>query len=302
MQQPEIDRLRKEVFSNFGCAPSKVEVLHSWELSHVERVTLSTGGTLVFKAAVEPFVHEHDALTSAWQAGVNVPRVYSSTRGPTSLGMLMEDLGRPVREADDADGIAAALQLHSSAVPDFLPLADTAWLASLPSRALRSLRLLQRARWTDAHDIADTLQEIEKASMRRAEGAMRRPYGWVHSEFHPESLLVTRNRTFVFDFARAFRGPGLIDLASWHGTVDPPDVLKTRGFLETYVHEGGPAETLNDRGGLSAEEWALGWHRMWVLTWFIDQSLTWIGDPDDDELYVEVVRRHTNDAARLLRV
>lgn len=175
-------------------------------------------------------------------------------------------------------------------------------MRSLPSRALRSLHLLQRERWEGTDDITVALQQIEKAASARAEGATLRPYGWVHSEFHPESLLVTEGRTYMFDFARAFRGSGLIDLASWQGTVDTPDPDGMRALLETYVDEGGPAQTTQERGGLPVQNWALGWHRVWVLEWFLDQALMWIANPDSDPAYQRVIRRHVNDAAALLRV
>lgn len=302
MEQTDIDRLRGEVLGKAGLSPrTERTVLHSWELSHVER--LDTGEeTVVFKCATDPFTHEHDKLTAAWQAGVHVPRVLAASLKATTLGMLMQDLGIPAHPATDADGIAAALQLHSAATPDFLPPADTDWLRSLPSRALRSLALLQQDRWADTDDITVTLQRIDKAAATRAEGAQWRPFGWVHSEFHPESLLITEKRTYTFDLARAFHGPGLLDLASWHGTVDTPDPERMRAFVETYVDEGGPAATLRDRGGLPVQNWALGWHRVWVLEWFLDQALMWINNPDNDPAYVRVVRRHANDAATLLRV
>lgn len=276
-------------------------VLHSWELSHVERLS-TPEGSLIFKCATEPFTHEHDNLTAAWQAGVKVPRLRATSRTPIMLGMLMEDLGAPVRSATDADGIAAAIQLHSAASPDFLSPGDTEWLRSLPSRALRSLHLLQQERWSNTDDMSITLQEIEKAAGTRAEGAILRLFGWVHSEFHPESLLITDTRVYMFDLARAFRGPDLIDLASWHGTIDPPAPDTMRAFLETYVDEGGPAQTVHDRGGLPVQNWALGWHRVWVAEWFLDQALMWINNPASDPAYIKVVRRHISDAARLLRI
>lgn len=302
MNLTAVRKLRGEILEKADLSPEvESTILHSWELSHVERLATSEG-PLIFKCATEPFTHEHDNLTAAWQAGMAVPRLRATLRTPTTLGMLMEDLGTPVREVSDTDGIAAAIQLHSASAPDFLAPGDTEWLRSLPSRALRSLHLLQRERWEDTGDITVALQQIEKAASARAEGATLRPFGWVHSEFHSESLLVTEKRTYMFDFARAFRGPGLIDLASWRGTVETPDPDGTRALLETYVDEGGPAQTIQERGGLPVQNWALGWHRVWVLEWFLDQALMWIADPDSDSVYQRVVRRHATDAAALLRV
>lgn len=303
METPQIDRLREEVTTKAGLDPVSAEVLHSWALPHVERLTLPDNSTVVFKAAREPFTHEDDALTSAWQAGANVPRQLASARRATTLGMLMQDLGNSVREPDEEDGVAAAVHLHSAAVPDFLAPGDTDWLASLPRRALRTLDVLQgQGRWEEAGDIATTLRAIAQAAPARAEGTMVRPYGWVHSEFHPTSLLITHERVYVCDLARAFRGPGLLDLVSWHGTITPADPDRARAFLDRYVHAGGPAEALHDRGGLAAQEWALGWHRVWIVEWYLSQAAQWIADPAADPTYERVVRTHTAEAAQLLHV
>ncbi|MFC4560312.1 phosphotransferase family protein [Nocardiopsis mangrovi] len=305
MHQCEIDQLRRDVLGRVGVGPllDNVDVLHSWELSHVERLRLADGGSLVFKCATEPFTHEHTALLSALQAGVDVPRVEASIRTGTLLGMLMEDMGAPDCDPTDAHGIAAAVRLHAAAVPPHLPPADAGFLASLPERALRNLRLLyEEDRWEGTDDIGETLSELARAGRSRAEGALTPPYGWVHGEFHPESVLVRGDRVRLYDFARAFRGPGLIDLASWHGTVDTPDPDATRVFIEGYVEAGGESGALAPRGGLDAERWALGWHRVWALEWFLAQAVTWIADPAADSAYITAVRRHVGDGAELLKI
>lgn len=135
---------------------------------------------------------------------------------------------------------------------------------------------------------------------KRAAGAELPPFGWVHSEFHPTSLHFTTDRWYLLDFARAFTGPGLLDLASWHGTTAAPDPARLRGFIEAYVAAGGHRDALAERGGLAAESWALGWHRVWASEWFIDQALNWIANPEDDPLYIPVVHRHLEAAVRLL--
>lgn len=305
MHHTDIDRMRGELLASAGMSANLLEAkpLHSWELSHVERLALADGTTVIFKCATEPFTHEHEALTAAWQAGVSVPRLVESQRSGTTLAMLMEDLGEPDREATDADGVSAAVQLHSAAVPPHLPPADSTWLASLPQRAMRTLDLLNaQGRWSDTDDIREALRDIDRAAAQRAEGATTAPYGWVHSEFHPESLHVRAGRVRLYDLARAFCGSGLLDLASWHGTVQAPDPDRTRAFLESYVEAGGSASALTRRGGLKPQDWALGWHRVWVLEWFLAQALVWINDVSADSAYTNVVRRHTHDAARLLDI
>lgn len=303
MHTQDIDRLRQRVTGAAGFDSTSVEVLHSWALSHVERLESPEGGTVIFKCATEPFTHEDEALIAARQAGVDVPRLLTSTRSGTTLGMLLEDLGQPCRQADDDDGVTAARQLHSAAAPDFLSPGDTDWLASLPGRALRTLAVLhENNRWADTRDIETTLRSLEKAAPARAQGATLAPFGWVHSEFHPTSLLTGPDRVHMYDLARAFHGPGLLDLASWHGTIDPANPDRTRALLERYVQAAGPEETLAVRGGLPAQDWALGWHRVWIVEWYLAQAALWISHEPDDHMYARVVRNHVEEAARLLNV
>jgi hypothetical protein len=122
----------------------------------------------------------------------------------------------------------------------------------------------------------------------------------VHSEFHPTSVHIGKRGRYLLDFARAFIGPGLLDLAGWYGTVDDPVPARLRELIESYVNAGGHPDALAERAGLPAEAWALGWHRVWAVEWFMEQAIRWINDPAADPAYVKVVRRHLDDAVRLL--
>ncbi|WP_217569313.1 aminoglycoside phosphotransferase family protein [Streptomyces sp. GbtcB7] len=274
-----------------------------WSMSGVERLTLSDGSTAIFKYAKKPFDSEDQALRLAHTLGVPVPKVHVSAALDGWLGMLLEDLGTPIREADDLDGAAAAVVLHRTRSAPALPLLDQEALRALPSRALDHLDQLWKAeRWPDADDVEGALDRLAQAAEARSAGAMTEPFGWVHSEFHPTSLHIGQRGWRLLDFARAFTGPGLLDLASWHGTLEETDPARLRVFLETYVAEGGTPDALAERGGLPAEKWALGWHRMWAVEWFMEQAIRWINDPTTDPAYIKVVRRHLTDALRLLEV
>ncbi|MEU9007390.1 hypothetical protein AB0D15_37185, partial [Streptomyces sp. NPDC048551] len=184
-----------------------------------------------------------------------------------------------------------------------LPLLDGTGLAALPGRALDHLQRLRKAdRWTDCDDIETALGKISAAADARVQGATLDPFGWVHSEFHPTSVHIGENGWHLLDFARAFTGPGLIDLASYHGTTETPSPVRLRVFLEQYVTAGGHEDALAARGGLAAEAWALGWHRMWAVEWFMEQAIRWINDPAQDGAYIPVVRRHLGDVVQLLEV
>ncbi|MFE5959028.1 phosphotransferase family protein [Streptomyces rubiginosohelvolus] len=286
-----------------GQTTARREEVRVWSMSGVERATFPDGSTAIFKYAKKPFDSEDQALRLARTLGVPVPQLHTSAVLDGWLGMLMEDLGPSAREADDLDGVAAAVVLHSTRTASALPVLDQERLRTLPARALEHLERLRKAdRWQDADDVEDALDRIIQAAEVRSAGAMLAPFGWVHSEFHPTSLHIAEHGWRLLDFARAFTGPGLLDLASWHGTIEPPHPLRLRVFLEQYVVAGGTPDALAPRGGLTAEKWALGWHRMWAVEWFMEQSVRWINDPATDAGYIKVVRRHLTDVLHLLEI
>ncbi|MFG3025191.1 aminoglycoside phosphotransferase family protein [Streptomyces sp. NPDC048254] len=286
-----------------GRSAAEREEVRVWTMSGVERLTFTDGTTAIFKYAKKPFDSEDQALRLARTLGVPVPAVHASAVVDGWLGMLLEDLGPAAREADDLDGAAAAVVLHRTRTAVALPVLDQERLRTLPSRALEHLGRLRKAeRWQDADDVEDVLDRIAQAAGERSADATVAPFGWVHSEFHPTSLHIGRHGWRLLDFARAFTGPGLLDLASWHGTLDTPDPVRLRVFLDTYVTEGGTPDALAERGGLPAENWALGWHRMWAVEWFMEQSIRWINDPATDLAYIKAVRRHLTDVLHLLEV
>ncbi|MEW9533597.1 phosphotransferase family protein [Microbispora sp. NPDC049125] len=277
------------------------EPIRAGALSAVERLRFPNGDTAIFKLAAEPLTGEDRALNLAAVHGVPVPELYGSAVSGGNLGMLLEDLGEPVREAEDEDGVRAAVVLHRVRPAEILPILDVDELRLLPSRALAHMDdLRQVRRWRSASDIAQMLSALDKVAPVRAQGAERTPFGLCHSEFHPSSLHIGRAGRRVLDFARAFSGPGLLDLASWPGTQRPANAARVRGLIEAYVAAGGPRDALTPRGGLPAEEWALGWHRIWVAEWITDQAVHWINDPTTDPVYIKAVRRHLREAIRLL--
>ncbi|MGW4884690.1 aminoglycoside phosphotransferase family protein [Streptomyces murinus] len=286
-----------------GRATAVREEVRVWSMSGVERLTFPDATTVIFKYAKRPFDCEDQALRLAHTLGVPVPQVHASAVLDGWLGMLMEDLGPAVRDADDLDGTAAAVVLHGTRTAAALPVLDQARLCTLPNRALEHLALLRKAeRWQETDDVEDALDRIAQAAEARSVGTTVAPFGWVHSEFHPTSLHIGQHGWRLLDFARAFTGPGLLDLASWHGTIEPPHPVRLRAFLEQYVTAGGTPDALAPRGGLTAESWALGWHRMWAVEWFMEQSIRWINDPATDPAYIKAVRRHLTHVLHLLGI
>jgi hypothetical protein len=279
-----------------------------WSMSGVERLRLPTAETLVFKYAGGPFADESRVLRHAAHHGVAVPRVYDvvTIHGPDgrndTMGMLMEDLGPAAREARLTDAAVTAVAVH--AVPPLLgrSVLNSATLAVLPGRALDQLAELKRAgRWRDAR-IAKLLQALADVAVERARDAEIPPYATAHSEFHPTSLLVdASDQCRVLDMARSFTGPGLLDLVSWQGTTMAPDLPALRELLHAYVVAGGAESVLADRAGLPADAWALGWHRIWAVQWYIEQALVWMPKTIEDAASVAVVVRHLTEATEALR-
>jgi hypothetical protein len=310
VEPDKVATLLDDMLGQLGIAGTDVvrEPIRVWSMSGVERLRLRTGETRVFKYAMGPFAGEPRVLRHAAHHGVAVPRVYDAVTmhcpdgSDDSMGMLMEDLGPASREAGLADAAAAAVAVH--AVPPILgrPVLNSATLAVLPGRALDQLAELQATgRWRDSR-IAKLLQALADVAADRARDAEIPPYATVHSEFHPTSLLVDADgRCRVLDMARSVTGPGLLDLMSWQGTTTAPDLDALRELLHAYVAAGGAKSALADRAGLPAEAWALGWHRIWAVQWYIEQALMWMPDPADDAAGIDAVVRHLTEATGALR-
>lgn len=272
------------------------EPLRVWAHSGVERLRFPGLASVVLKYADAPFDREHLALRLAARHGVPVPRVHAARTAPGALLMIMDDLGEPAREASDHEGACAAVRLHAvGAVADpWLARVDTATLTAMPSRMAARLAGL------DLAEVAGMARTLDTVAAYRAPGAELPPFGLCHSEYHPTSLHIGPRNWHLLDFARAFIGPGLLDLASWHGTIADPDTARTQALIESYAAAGGHRQALATRGGLDAASWALGWHRTWVASWYTEQvERGWAKGAEDT--WTAAITRHLTEAARLLR-
>jgi hypothetical protein len=274
------------------------EPIRVWDRSGVERVRLSGGASVVFKYAEAPFDTEDRILAALAARGLPVPAVYAAAHRGDVLGMLLEDLGPEQREAGDEEGAAAAVTLHAAGEIPGLPRLGRDDLAVLPARSLAAAR----HQWPDAGDVHDLLHSLAEVADARAEEAETAPFGLCHSEFHPTSVHIgAGGRMRMLDFARAFNGPGLLDLASWPGTIEDPDPDRVEGLLQRYVAAGGTEHILHQRGGLPAADWALGWHRAWAAGWFIDRAPAWAAGREADQAWLSAIRRHLAEAVTLLK-
>jgi hypothetical protein len=295
MDTTDVTDMLLDLLSDAGLSEIPVrQPIRVWARSGVERLVFRGGASVVFKYSEAPFDREDDALTTAAAAGLPVPVVHATRHTKHLLGMLLEDLGEPVREADDLDGAATAVRIHHVTRTPGLPLMGEVQLAALPEKIARRL-----TRYGADEGARTAATALCRAADTRAKDAELPPFGLVHSEFHPTSLHLGATGLRVLDLARAFTGPGLLDLASWHGTTTAPDPKRTHTLLTSYVEAGGPAEALADRGGLEAAAWALGWHRIWAAEWFTQQiSMGWAEGAEDT--WMSVITRHVLDAAELL--
>jgi hypothetical protein len=176
----------------------------------------------------------------------------------------------------------------------WLPCLDRTSLARLPARiAARAGRLD-----LPGH-ITATANLLARHSQQLAQGTDLPPYGFCHSEFHPTSVHIGSHGWRLLDFARAFVGPGLLDLASWHGTLTAPDPKAVAALIGAYIEAGGPPESAAPRGGVPAANWALGWHRIWISDWYVEQiERGWAGD--EVTVWTDTISRHLNEATALL--
>jgi hypothetical protein len=281
--------------------PVRREPIRAWALSGVERLRLPDGATVIYKYAARPFTHEAATLRHVARHGVPVPRVIAADEHAGTLGMLLEDLGDPDRDPTLDEAAAAAVATHHAPVLDGVPVLDTDALTALPAKSLASMAQLERAgRWAGVDGIVDRLTALQKLAAQRVAGAETPPYGLCHSEFHPTSLHVTGGRWRLLDWARAFHGPGLLDLASWQNTSEAPDLDAYGHLLDAYLAVGGARQAAETRGGLDPARWAYGWHRLWVVEWYLEQATTWIARPASDPTYQRVVRRHLDEALTCL--
>jgi len=272
-----------------------------WQKSGVERLHLADQTTVVVKYAGAPFTGEARILRALAVHGVPVPTVLAAHQTDALLVMLLQDLGERVREPTDRDGAHAAAHLHRAGVGrDGLDVWDAARLSQLPETIIQQLTLHHDAeRLPATRCLLPPLQLLARHARRLVDGADIEPFGVVHGELHPTSVHIGDRGWHLVDLAMAFVGPGLLDLATWHGTRQPPDITRLQTHLHAYVAAGGHKTVLRSRGGLAATRWSLGWHRLWSVGWLLRQATT---APDDhrDPNVTDVLTRQIQAARCLL--
>ncbi len=277
------------------------EVLSSWMLSRVERIYLEDGSTLIVKLSREPLTDEGRILDALRKSDIPLPDLYFAHNEGDLLKMVMEDLG-PMKRLPMIEEIASfAVLTHTTPPPSKIPVLDERTLQNFIPNSLKALETLSHAhRWHDIDRVRESMERVKEAAVELSRGVNTPPFGLCHSEFYPpKSLHVGSHKTGLVDWARAFLGPGLLDLASVETTITSANPQSCRRIIEAYVRAGGAPEAAYPRVGLRAEIWALFWHRLWVVEWFISSCATWMDDTKQDEVYQQSVERFLNEAYSL---
>ncbi|MEU8082540.1 aminoglycoside phosphotransferase [Micromonospora sp. NPDC049101] len=297
-----LTQLRVDLLAASRRVPTRRHIIQTWELSSVERWFFPDGSSLVCKIATAPFTGEATVLRALNNRQAPVPLLDGYTMRPDGVGMLMEDLGEPRRPATSAEVAATARWVHATAGIPNLPTFDEAGLARLPEQGLDALDELRRqGRFIhDAKGIEAVLQRLAATAQHRADGAERPPFGLCHGEFHRTSLHVSRTGCRLVDWAKAFTGPGLLDLATWFGTRTSTEPRLLARLIKAYVAAGGHPDAEVDRGGLPAVRWALGWHRVWAAWWLLTTAAAGHYQASADRRHTDVVLRQLRAAVDLL--
>lgn len=276
------------------------EPIRIWRLSGVERLHVREGSSVVFKYAVVPFTGEHRVLADLAAQGVPVADLRVATARDGILGMILHDLGQPVREPTEQDAALAAVRLHAADAPAWLEHLGESELAALPGRALGCRDQLTAAgRYGGTSDLREHLLILTQAARARAAGPEWPPFGLCHGELHPSTVHIGVAGWHLLDFAMTLHGPGLLNLAAWSGLRLPPNPPHTRSLIEHYVHAGGHLEALADRGGYppSTGRWAGTASRP---HWLLNCAITAIDPPDTDARHITVLRRQLTSVHDLL--
>ncbi|MDT7781861.1 MAG: hypothetical protein QOF58_280 [Pseudonocardiales bacterium] len=308
-------RQRRDLLGHLGIdTVYATEMLSCRRLSQVDRLHLPDQRTVIYKTVLPLFTREHTVLRAARESGMPVPEVLAAQEENGMLGMLLTDLGAPARAAEPEDVVRAAAQLHSTPTTAGLRVFDTAMLASLPRASLDLLGKIQAGprgqRYAAAGHVHRYLWDLVEVARVRAEGAELAPFGLVHGEMYRSAVHIGADeRVHILDFTMAHSGPGLLDLVPLSGVRDPADaaatseliglytstggppsvLTDTRKRIELYVSAGGPSEALADRGGLPAEAWALGWHRIRAAHWLLSCTDAGINAPAADEQHLHLL-------------
>jgi hypothetical protein len=302
METGRLDVVIADLCAQAGLAPPAMRrPVRVWQLSGVERVTLADDRTVIVKYAGPPFTGEAAVLRAAAERRVPVPEVITAEVQDEMLIMLLQDLGEHVGEPTDVDGAVAAARLHTAEVRAAgLQLWDTRRFAELPANAAKMLTTLRdQGRFAGAADLLPLLDQLARHAPALTAATEIPPFGVVHGELHPTSVHIGRGGWCLLDFAKAYVGPGLLDLATWQGTRHPADIARLEAQMHAYVAAGGTSRIHSPRGGHPAAVWALGWHRLWSAGWFLRQAIS--ADDRDDTRTGTILHRQITAAAKLLR-
>lgn len=295
-------RLCRGLFAELGVPRvARIERVRSGRLSGVDRLHLPDGSTRILKHSSVPGASEHWMLRYLRQQNLPAPVLLADGTLEGTLAMLLEDLGEPIRTATHTEVVRTAALLHGGNPAGWLVQLDEPTLAALPVRAFDHLELLfLDGRYLDAQDVREHLAALACVAARRASGAERAPWGLCHGELDGGAVHIGESGCRLLGFGKSIVGPCLLDLASYSGLCGPVDPSATRDLIQLYIHAGGHPGASADRGGLSAQCWALGWYRVHAAARLLSCAVTGTNGVDTDPYYPQVLRQLLKEARELL--
>lgn len=261
--------------------------IHQQPLVQVHRLGLHTGDTVIWKRLGGPRVGEAPLLRHLHRTGLRVPEVLASVSNGMWDGMLLRDLGQHTTTPPDdvlTDPAVTMLLvgIHATPPPPTLPVMDSARLAELPALALSHLQALRAVgRWPHSDDLPTDLTQLARIAATRSTDARLAPFGLCHGAFDHNAIFIDTTATvYTLGWARAFHGPGLLDLASPHPTtadpLQPTTATQVRDRIEEYIAAGGEPAAAHQRAGPPPERWALGWRRTLQIEQTLHRSAAWL--------------------------
>ena len=280
---------------------SSREVLWDWRLSHVERIHLNDGRSIVLKMSRSPMKDDGRVQAALEGSGIPLAQLHLVWPNCDTATIVMEDLGPSRRNATLEEGANVAVKVHAANPPAGLPVLGGDALCQLPSDIESGIKTLDsHGRWLDLDRIQPTITGLVKRAAELSRNANTAPFGLCHNEFNPTSLHIGTRKTALVDWGRPFIGPGLIDLAGWFWTTEKPDLPALRGMIDAYVTAGGAPASKLERAFMEPERWAYFWHRLWIVKWFVTCQTTWQADRSQDGDWQRVIERHLDEADQLL--
>jgi hypothetical protein len=204
-------------------------VVKQWSISCVLRIPLAGGGTVYFKATLQPLFAKEPLITRAVAAAFpeSVPAPLAINEAESWM-LLPEFSGPTVAEVKSEHGTAALAAMARLQIGSAARLADW-WAAGCLDRRLSSLPASLEgllAGEIAAESIPADMLERVKAAAPAVDGLCRAlalyaiPDSLVHGDFHGNNVVIQAGRPLIFDWTDGCVAHPFMDLAVWAGEAE----------------------------------------------------------------------------------